>query len=62
MWGNPMVPNAGFVMSLLPDSDVPYLAYASTVFAPDPASDIPAFNDPLFISAEPGLFEPYFTE
>ncbi len=62
IWGDPTVPTAGFVMSLLPDSDAPYLAYASTVFAPDPATGVPAFNDPLFISAEPGFIEPFFSD
>ncbi len=62
MWSVPMVPHAGFVMSLTPDSDAPYHAYASTVFAPDPATGIPAFNDPLFIPAAPGFVEPFLSE
>ena len=62
IWGQPTVPTAGFVVNLVPDSDGPYLAYASTVFAPDPATEVPAFNDPLFFSAEPGYIEPFFAE
>ena len=52
------LPYSGFVISLTPDSDLPYYAYASVVFAPDPQSDIPAFNDPLFIPARPGFVAP----
>ena len=52
-------PLAGFIISLTPDSDLPYYAYASVVFAPDPESGIPAFNDPLFIPARPGFVAPF---
>lgn len=48
------LPQAGFLINLTPDSELPYYAYASVVFSPDPDSDIPAFNDPLFIPAKPG--------
>ncbi len=53
------IPHAGFLISLTPDSELPYYAYASVVFSPDPQSDIPAFNDPLFIPAKPGFVAPY---
>lgn len=58
LWGDPRFPYAGFVISLTPDANLPYYAYASVVFAPDPQSDIPAFNDPLFIPARPGFVAP----
>ena len=60
-WGGyqPAFPLAGFIISLTPDSDLPYYAYASVVFAPDPESGIPAFNDPLFIPARPGFVAPF---
>ena len=51
-------PTNGFIVSLTPDSDLPYYAYASVVFTPDPASDTPQFNDPMFVSAEPGFVVP----
>ena len=56
---HPDLPSAAFLISLTPDSDLPYYAYASVVFAPDPQSDIPAFNDPLFIPARPGFVAPF---
>jgi hypothetical protein len=59
LWGMPLLPTAGFVITLDPDLANNYFAYASTVFAPDPDSGIPAFNDPMFISAERGAIEPY---
>lgn len=52
-------PHSGFVVSLAPDDDLPYYAYASVVFSPDPESGAPEFNDPMFISAEPGFVAPY---
>ncbi len=60
-WGiyQPDFPLAGFIISLTPDSDLPYYAYASVVFAPDPELGIPAFNDPLFIPARPGFVAPF---
>ena len=54
-------PWAGFIISLTPDKDLPYYAYASVVFTPDPDSGVPEFNDPMFIPAEPGYIPP-FTE
>jgi hypothetical protein len=48
-------PANGFIVSLTPDSDLPYYAYASVVFTPDPASGGPEFNDPMFVAAEPGF-------
>ena len=45
----------GFIVSLTPDSDLPYYAYASVVFTPDPDSGAPQFNDPMFVPAEPGF-------
>ena len=54
-------PWAGFIISLTPDKDLPYYAYASVVFTPDPDSGVPEFNDPMCIPAEPGYIPP-FTE
>jgi hypothetical protein len=51
-------PANGFIVSLIPDSDQPYYAYASVVFTPDPASGDPEFNDPMFVPAEPGFIAP----
>jgi len=51
--------NVGFLIGLTPDSDLPYYAYASVVFAPDSESGIPPFNDPLFIPARPGFVVPF---
>jgi hypothetical protein len=51
-------PDNGFIVSLTPDSDLPYYAYASVVFTPDPESDAPQFNDPMFVPAEPGFVAP----
>jgi hypothetical protein len=48
----------GFIVSLTPDSDLPYYAYASVVFTPDPGSGAPEFNDPMFVAAEPGFIAP----
>ena len=58
---SPFFPSAGFVISLTTDRDLPYYAYASVVFTPDPDSGAPEFNDPMFIPAEPGYIPP-FTE
>jgi len=58
-FGTPILPFESFLVSLTPDSDLPYYAYASVIFSPDPDSDIPAFNDPLFIAAKPGYVAPY---
>jgi hypothetical protein len=49
---------AGFVISLTPDGDQPYYAYASIVFSPDPASGTDGFSDPMFVPAEPGYIAP----
>jgi hypothetical protein len=49
----------GFIVSLTPDSDRPYYAYASVVFTPDPESGGPEFNDPMFVPAEPGFVAPW---
>ena len=51
-------PANGFIVSLTPDSDLPYYAYVSVVFTPDPSSDSPQFNDPMFVPAEPGFVVP----
>jgi hypothetical protein len=51
-------PANGFIVSLTPDSELPYYAYASVVFTPDPASGAPQFNDPMFVPAEPGYVMP----
>ncbi len=59
VWHQPSLPHVGFIISLTPDSDLPYYAYASVVFAPDPESGIPDFNDPLFIPARPGFVAPF---
>ena len=48
-----------YVVSLTPDKDLPYYAYASVVFTPDPDSEIPVFNDPMFVPAEPGYVAPF---
>ena len=50
---------AGFVISLTPNNDNPYYAYASVVFTPDPDSDNQIFNDPMFVSAKPGYVAPW---
>lgn len=53
------LPHAGFVISLTPDrDDLPYYAYASVVFSPDPDTGVPEFSDPMFIPAEPGYITP----
>jgi len=59
-WGD-FYPRAGFVISLTPNKNLPYYAYASVVFTPDPDSGAPEFNDPMFIPAEPEYIPP-FTE
>ncbi|RLB40675.1 MAG: hypothetical protein DRH30_08155 [Deltaproteobacteria bacterium] len=59
MWGDWRIPMASFLINLEPDQDLPYFAYASTVFAPDPDSGVPAFNDPMFIPAESGYIAPF---
>ncbi len=59
IWGKAIVPHAGFVINLTPDKDLPYYAYASVVFSPDPDSGIPIFNDPMFVPAEPGYVAPF---
>jgi len=59
--GGPVMPKAGFILNLTPDKDLPYYAYASVVFSPDPASGIPAFSDPMYVPAEPG-YVPAMTE
>jgi hypothetical protein len=51
-------PENGFIVSLTPDSELPYYAYASVVFTPDPESGAPQFNDPMFVAAEPGFIAP----
>ena len=55
-WVGP--PANGFIVGLTPDSDLPYYAYASVVFTPDPESGAPQFNDPMFVPAEPGFVAP----
>jgi hypothetical protein len=55
-YGVPYEPSGGFVLSLTPDKDLPYYAYASVVFSPDPLSGVPMFSDPMFIPAEPEGF------
>lgn len=53
-------PWTGFIISLTPDKDdLPYYAYASVVFTPDPDSGIPVFNDPMYVPAEPGYVAPW---
>jgi len=56
--GLPMIASGGFVISLTPDKDLPYYAYASVVFTPDPESGVDAFNDPMYVPAEPGYIAP----
>ena len=57
---SPILPTAGFVISLTPDKDdLPYYAYASVVFSPDPDSDNQMFSDPMFVPAEPGYVAPW---
>lgn len=56
-WGD-FFPRAGFLISLTADQPLPYYAYASVVFSPGPDSGIQAFNDPMFIPAEPGYVAP----
>jgi len=51
-------PAFSFVISLTPDKQLPYYAYASVVFTPDPASDVTPFNAPTFVAAEPGYVAP----
>ncbi len=58
--GFPIVPTAGFIISLTPDKDdLPYYAYASVVFTPNPESGNQLFNDPMFVPAEPGYVAPF---
>jgi hypothetical protein len=54
-------PSNGFIVSLTPDSDLPYYAYGSVVFTPDPESGGVQFNDPMFVPAEPGFVAPLGT-
>jgi hypothetical protein len=59
-WDQWNAPWTGFIISLTPDrDDLPYYAYASVVFTPDPDSGTPAFNDPMFVPAEPGYVAPF---
>lgn len=58
-FGGPIFPHAGFLINLTPEKDLPYYAYASVVFTPDPDSGIPIFNDPMFVPAEPGYVAPF---
>jgi hypothetical protein len=60
-FGVPYQAGGGFIMNLTPDKDLPYYAYASVVFSPDPESGIPAFSDPMYVPAEPG-YVPAMTE
>lgn len=61
-WGGSLfifLPHAGFVISLIPDrEDLPYYAYASVVFSPDPDAGVPEFSDPMFVPAKPGYIVP----
>ena len=57
----PLSASGGFILNLTPDKDLPYYAYASVVFSPDPESGIPAFSDPMYVPAEPG-YVPAMTE
>lgn len=57
-WEAWSAPWPGFIISLTPSNDNPYYAYVSVVFTPDPESDIPVFNDPMFVAAEPGYVAP----
>ncbi len=59
IWGMWRIPLAGFVINLDPHQSFAYFAYASTVFAPDPDSGVPVFNDPMFIPAEAGYIPPF---
>jgi hypothetical protein len=56
-WG-PFYPRSGYIISLTTDKELPYYAYASVVFTPDPSSGV-VFNDPMFIPAEPGYVMPF---
>ena len=38
---------------------MPYYAYASVVFSPDPDSGNQMFSDPMFVPAEPGYVAPW---
>ncbi|MCU0305197.1 MAG: hypothetical protein MUC56_14185 [Thermoanaerobaculales bacterium] len=58
-WGS-FYPTAGFIISLTPQQQLPYYAYASVIFTPDPDLGVPEFNDPMFIPAEPGYVMPWF--
>jgi hypothetical protein len=57
-WGFDLVPTAGFVVGLRPNSELPYYAYASVVFSPDPNTGDQELSDPLFIPAIPGFVGP----
>ena len=59
IWGMWRIPIACFVINLDPHQSFAYFAYASTVFAPDPDSGVPVFNDPMFIPAEAGYIPPF---
>jgi hypothetical protein len=52
-------PPIGFIISLTPEPDLPYYAYASVVFTPDPDSGVPPFSDPMYVPAEPGYIAPW---
>lgn len=54
-----LLPTPGFVISLTPEPDLSYYAYASVVFTPDPGSGVPLFNDPMYVPAEPGYVAPW---
>ncbi|RLB67919.1 MAG: hypothetical protein DRH08_02415 [Deltaproteobacteria bacterium] len=58
MFGGPIPAITGFIVSLTPNSELPYYAYGSVVFAPNPETEVPEFNDPMYIPAEPGYFTP----
>ena len=45
---------------MTPEQQLPYYAYASVIFTPDPDLGVPEFNDPMFIPAEPGYVMPWF--
>jgi hypothetical protein len=56
-YGGGYIADLGFVINLAPDKDLPYYAYASVVFSPDPTSGVPAFSDPMYVPAEPGYIK-----
>lgn len=59
-WGIPYHPTGGFILNFVPNQDLPYYAYASVVFSPDPSQSDSDFSDPMFVPAEPGYVPSFY--